>query len=77
MAKDERQLASILSLCRRAGNIVSGEEGVELALKNHKALLLIIAEDASENTKNKFINKAKFYKVKVVKATAYDLYTIK
>lgn len=67
MAKDDnRQLSSMLSLCKRSGSMVSGEVGVEQAIKNKTALLVIIAEDASENTKTKFLNKTKFYNVKVV-----------
>ena len=66
MAQIDRKTASMLSLCQRAGDLVSGEQSVELALKNNKAQLIIIAEDASENTKNKFLGKAEFYKVNVV-----------
>ena len=66
MARIDRQTASLLSLCQRAGNLVSGEESTELALKSKKAELVIIAEDAADNTKNKFLNKAEFYNVNVV-----------
>ncbi len=66
MEKLDRKLASMLSLCQRAGCIASGEEGTELALKNKKAKLVIIADDASENTKKKFLNKTSFYKVNAV-----------
>ena len=66
MVKLDRKLASMLSLCQRAGFMTSGEEGTELALKNKKAKLVIIAEDASDNTKKKFLNKTSYYKVNAV-----------
>ena len=62
----DRKTASMLSLCQRAGFLVCGEQAVELALKDSRAKLVIIAEDASQNTKKKFLNKSEFYKVNVV-----------
>lgn len=58
-----RKLQSMLSLCQRAGKIVTGEDTVEINIKNGGALLVIIAGDASENTKNKFMNKCQYYNV--------------
>lgn len=54
---------SMLSLCAKAGKIFSGSDTVELSIQKENAKLVIIAGDASENTKKKFINKANFYKV--------------
>ena len=62
----DRQTASMFSLCKRAGCMLSGEQAVELALKDSKALLVVIAQDASENTKKKFFNKSEHYNVNVV-----------
>ncbi len=59
----DRKVQSLLSLCQRAGKMVTGEDTVEVNIKNGEALLVIIAEDASENTKNKFVNKCKYYNV--------------
>jgi len=56
----------MLSLCQRAGKLVSGELPCEKALKNSSAYLIIIASDASENTKSKFNKKAFFYNVPIV-----------
>ena len=65
-----RQTASMFSLCRRAGCMISGEQAVELALKENskekKILLIVLAQDASENTKKKFLNKAEYYNVNAV-----------
>lgn len=53
----------MLSLCTKAGKLSSGSETVEKSVQNGEAQLLIIAGDASENTKKKFKNKAMFYNV--------------
>ena len=66
MVQNDRKLASMLSLAQRAGCIASGEEGVEAAIKKKISVLVIRAEDAADNTKKKFLNKADFYKVNVV-----------
>ena len=58
----------MLSLCQRAGKLVSGELSCEKALQNKTALLIIIAEDSSNNTKEKFTNKAFYYNIPVVLA---------
>ena len=50
------KIYSLLGLCQKAGKIVSGEVGCEAAIKNKTAKLLLLAEDASENTKKKFQN---------------------
>ena len=58
-----RKIQSLLSLCQRAGKIVTGEDTDEINVKKGSAFLVIIAGDASENTKNKFVNKCKYYNV--------------
>ena len=45
---------SMLGLAQKAGRIASGEFSVEKAVKERKAYLVIIAEDASDNTKKHF-----------------------
>ena len=57
---------SMLSLCQRAGRLVSGELPCENAVKSGKAKLLIIAEDASANTKKKFENAAFAHKTEFI-----------
>ena len=44
---------SMLGLAARAGRIVSGEFTVEKEVKSGRAYLVLIAEDASENTRKK------------------------
>ena len=45
---------SLLSLARKAGQTRSGEFQVEEHIRRKKAVLVLIAEDASENTAHKF-----------------------
>ncbi len=59
----DKPTLSTLSLCQKAGKIVSGEAAAEKALQGQTAYLVIVAEDASDNTKTKFRNKTQFYKV--------------
>lgn len=49
-----RQIFGALGLAAKAGKIVSGEFSVEKAIKEMRAFLVIIAEDASDNTKKHF-----------------------
>jgi ribosomal protein L7Ae-like RNA K-turn-binding protein len=48
-------LRQFLGLCHRAGKVASGDLAAEQALKKRKADLLILAEDASERTQEKFL----------------------
>ncbi len=59
---DDKSIFSTLSLCQKAGFIVSGEASCEKALKSNDAKLVIVSEDASLNTKTKFLNKCHYYK---------------
>ncbi len=54
---------SMLSIATKAGKVSSGGFLVEKSLQENKAFLVLIAEDASDNTKKKFIQKCDFYKV--------------
>ncbi|MDR1000404.1 MAG: 50S ribosomal protein L7ae [Clostridiales bacterium] len=58
------KLLSIISLCRRAQKLATGAFACETALRG-EAHLIVIAADASENTRRKFVNKAFFYKIPV------------
>jgi len=59
----DRKTASLLSLCQKAGKLVSGEVACEKALRSGTAELIFISIDASERTKKKFVNKSFYYKV--------------
>lgn len=57
------RVLSMLGLATRSGNVVSGGFATEQAVKRGKAYLVIIAEDASDNTEKKFRNMCEFYEV--------------
>ncbi len=50
----QNKIFSYLGLCARARNLCSGEFAVEKAVKEEKAILVFVAEDASDNTKKHF-----------------------
>ena len=54
---------SLVGLATTAGKTASGEFSTEKAVKTGKAYLVLVAEDASENTKKKFRNMCTFYEV--------------
>jgi ribosomal protein L7Ae-like RNA K-turn-binding protein len=63
---DESRVLSLLSLSTKAGCLRTGETAAEQLLQKGQAELLIIASDASGNTKKKFINKCFYYKKPVL-----------
>lgn len=54
---------SLLGLAARAGKVASGEFAVEKSVKSRKAFLVLVAEDASANTKKNFGDMCTYYKV--------------
>ena len=60
MQKDK--VLNLIGLSQKAGKVVSGEFMTEKAVKTGEAALVILAEDASENTQKKFRNMCEFYK---------------
>lgn len=54
------KVLSMLSMAAKAGGIVSGEFSTEKALKEGRAYLVIVAADASENTRKHFSDMAAF-----------------
>ena len=57
---------SLISLATKAGKIASGEFCTEKEIKTGYAELVIVAEDASDNTKKLFHDKCSFYKVPII-----------
>ena len=64
---------SLLGLCKRAGKLVAGEVAAEQAVRKKQAYLLILAQDASKNTKKKFTNKCKHYDVPILITSTKDI----
>ncbi|SNX55475.1 ribosomal L7Ae/L30e/S12e/Gadd45 family protein [Thermoanaerobacterium sp. RBIITD] len=53
------KLYSMLGICRKSGNLFIGSFRVEKSINDSKSYLVIISCDASNNTKEKFINLCK------------------
>jgi ribosomal protein L7Ae-like RNA K-turn-binding protein len=56
----------MLGLATKAGKVVSGEFATEKAVKTQQAYIVLVAEDASDNTKKLFRDKCSFYEVPIV-----------
>lgn len=59
----QNKVESLLGLCMKSGNLVSGEFAAEGTVKDGSAWLVIVATDASANTKKLFHDKCSFYEV--------------
>ena len=64
MNRPDRVL-SMLGIAAKGRNVVSGEFATEKAVKTGKAYLVIVAEEASDNTKKMFTNMCEFYEVPI------------
>lgn len=60
-----KKVLSMLGLATRSRNVVSGAFATEKAVKSGKAYMVIVADDASGNTKKKFRNMCVYYKVPI------------
>lgn len=63
MSRVKSKAYSMLGLATRSRNLVSGEFSTDKAIKEGKACVVIVAEDASQNTKKQFHNSCDFYHV--------------
>lgn len=61
MQKDK--ILGYLGLATRAGRAVSGEFSVEKSVRQNRAKLVIISEEASENSRKNFHNLCTYYKI--------------
>lgn len=59
------RIYSFMGLATKAGKLLSGDETCERALKGGKAYLVIVSEDASDNTKKKFKDMCKYRDVEL------------
>lgn len=57
------KIISTIALCQKSGNLVSGEQNCEKSIRSKEANLIIVANDASDNTKKKFTNSSKYYHI--------------
>lgn len=61
----QNKVLSLVGLATKAGKTVSGEFMTEKEVKLGRAALVIVADDASDNTKKKFRDMCEFYKVPI------------
>ena len=62
---DSNKIYSMLGLCMRAGKLKSGEFACLEAIRKKTAVLVIVSEDASDNTKKQFKDKCSYYNVPI------------
>ena len=60
------RVLSLIGLATKAGKVASGEFSTERAVKSHKAFMVIVADDASDNTKKNFSNMCEYHKVPMI-----------
>lgn len=61
----QNKILSLLGIAMRGRNLVSGELQTLEAVRKGSAMLVIIAEDASDNTRKLFSDKCSYYGVPV------------
>ncbi len=59
------KVLSLLGMAMRAGKVASGEFSVEKSVKTGKSRLVIVSEEASDNTKKMFTNMCTYYNVPI------------
>lgn len=59
----QNKVFSLLGLATRSGNLVSGEFSTENAVRDGSAALVLVAVDASDNTKKLFSDKCSYYNI--------------
>ncbi|MCI8269346.1 MAG: 50S ribosomal protein L7ae [Lachnospiraceae bacterium] len=63
---DNRQkVINLIGLATKAGKTASGEFSTEKAVKTGKAHLVVVSEEASDNTRKMFMNMCTYYKVPI------------
>ena len=59
----QNRILSLLGIAMKGRNLVSGEFQTLEAIRKGSAMLVIIAEDASDNTRKLFTDKCSYYEV--------------
>lgn len=59
---------SLLGIAMRAGKLITGDDTLLKAIRSRKVLLVIVAGDASDNTKKKYRDKCSTYQVTLIEA---------
>ena len=66
MMTHDQAVYSFLGLCMKAGKVTSGEVGTMQSIASGKARLVIVSQDASENTRKEIQNRCLYYHVPTV-----------
>ena len=61
--ENHKKILNLLGLATKAGKTASGGFMTEKSVKGGKAFLVLVPEDASDNTKKMFTNMCTYYKV--------------
>lgn len=59
-----QKVFGLIGLAKRAGRLALGEDAVKDSIRFGKSRLVIIAEDASDNTRKSITDSCKYYNVK-------------
>ena len=62
---NSKKLLSLIGLAKRARKVVSGEFSTEKSVKSGKSHMVIVSEEASDNTKKMFTNMCTHDKVPI------------
>lgn len=62
---NKKKILGLIGLAARARRTVSGEFSTEKSVKSGRSCLVIVSEEASDNTKKKFVNMCAYYKVPI------------
>lgn len=62
---DRQKTLNLIGLATRAGKTASGEFSTEKAVKEGRARLVVVSEEASANTKKMFTNMCTYYRVPI------------
>lgn len=63
--ENRKKILNLLGLATKAGKTASGEFMTEKSVKDGRASLVIVSEEASANTRKMFVNMCTYYKVPI------------
>lgn len=63
--ENRKKILNLLGIATKAGRIASGEFMTEKSVKDGRAHMVIISEEASDNTRKMFLNMCTYYKVPI------------
>lgn len=64
--KNKEKFLGFLGLTRKSGNLVLGGNLTQTAINKNRIKLIVLAEDASSNTKEKFLREAENLGIKII-----------